>query len=209
MSLSNLLGSIRQWRYPKEFRIPTPTLARQARQDLTNLVNRLTTPTSRAPSADGLGSPKLVVEVATALWRLREKLVQPGTDQPREEMRSAYRYFESAWNTLTEAGLEILGHDGESYHAGMALEVLAFQPTPGIARQIITETTKPSIYYQGHLLQMGVVIVGIPEQSEQLEYQRADQAPADTAPATSGDDGIVQHSSQTTKGGPSDEQGHH
>ena len=48
----------------------------------------------------------------------------------------------------------------------MSLKVLAFQPTPGLTRERIVETIKPTIYFADQTLQMGEVIVATPEDSE-------------------------------------------
>jgi hypothetical protein len=45
----------------------------------------------------------------------------------------------------------------------MSLKVLCFQPTPGLRRERVIETIKPTIYFKGKTIQMGEVIVGKPE----------------------------------------------
>jgi len=45
----------------------------------------------------------------------------------------------------------------------MALRVIAFQPTAGITREIITETIKPTIYRNDTIVQIGEVIVAVSE----------------------------------------------
>jgi hypothetical protein len=90
-------------------------------------------------------------------------MVEPGTDRPLEEMRRAFRHLESLTDVVRGAGLEIQDHTGAPYHAGMALQVLAFQPTPGVQRERVGETVKPTIYHNGTMIQMGEVIVATPE----------------------------------------------
>jgi hypothetical protein len=108
---------------------------------------------------------RFLADVGTGLWRLRQKMVQPGTDRPLEEMRRAFRHLESVWDALTQAGMEIRDHTGEPVPEGgvYALKTVAFQPTPGISREKVIETIKPSIYYKDQMIQMGEVIVGTPE----------------------------------------------
>jgi hypothetical protein len=156
-----LLKSLRQWCYPKEFRIAAPVWP----PDMLTALQRLSNEQSGAmtPASDNEACPDLLANVATKLWRLRQKMLQPGTDQPLEEMRGPYRSFESAWDTLTQAGVEILDHTGTQFNSGLLLRVLAFQPTPGIILETVIETIKPTIYYKQQLLQTGEVIVGIPE----------------------------------------------
>ena len=106
---------------------------------------------------------KLVAELATGIWRLKQRCVEPGTDQPKEELRRVYRDVEALHDALIQAGLEIQSHTNSTYDPSQSLSVLAFQPTPGIDRDRILETIKPSIYYKSQRIQMGEVIVGTPE----------------------------------------------
>ena len=106
---------------------------------------------------------EFLADVATGVWRLKQRFLQPGTDQPREEMRKAYRDLQSLWDTLIQAGIEIQDHNGALYDPGQSLKVLAFQPTQGLDQARIVETIKPTVYLQSHWLQLGEVIVGTPE----------------------------------------------
>jgi hypothetical protein len=109
------------------------------------------------------GMIRMVAEIGTGLWRMRQKLVKPGTDEPIEEMRRVYRHFESVWDSIVQAGAEIQDHTHNLYGSGTTLRVIAFQPTVGVDREIVTETLKPTIYFKGRLIQMGEVIVATPE----------------------------------------------
>ncbi len=105
---------------------------------------------------------RLLCEVGTGLWRLRQKMVKPGTDQPIEELRRPFRFFASVWDALHEAGVTIQDHTGDPFNLQLALKVLTYEPTPNITREKVLETIKPSIYYQQRCLQMGEVIVAVP-----------------------------------------------
>jgi len=111
-------------------------------------------------------SSKTLAEVCNRLWRLKVHMVDPATGQPREPMRHEYRQVESAMRALDEAGVEILGHDGEVLPKGgeVALVVVGWQQMPGLTRVQVIETLKPSVYHNGRLVQAGDVIVGTPEQ---------------------------------------------
>jgi hypothetical protein len=103
-----------------------------------------------------------LADVGTGLWRIRNKMVKPGTNEPLEEMRRVYRHLESTLNILIEAGLEIQDHTDTPYDPGMSLRVLTFQPTERVDRETVIETIKPTIYYKGQSIQLGEVIVGTP-----------------------------------------------
>jgi hypothetical protein len=164
-----LQGTIRQWIYPKELRIAAP------REDFSATLNALSkllqapepSPAvdSRQPSQDG--SPLdsgAVAQIGTHLWRLKNKMVEPGLKRPRGEFSRAYRHLDAAWDVLTEAGVEILDLTGRPFDHGQSLRPLAFQPVPGLQRRMIVETISPSILFLGKVIQAGEVIVGVPEE---------------------------------------------
>jgi hypothetical protein len=167
----HLLAGLRQLRYPKEFRIGAPIWSPDLLLALEKLAQR---PVSdqKAPAPQQMEAPRVsnehirfLAEIGTGLWRLRQKMVKPGTGQPLEEMRRAYRHFEATWDVLRQAGIEIQDHTGASYDPGMALKVITFEPTLGITREKVTETIKPTIYFKTQPIQVGEVIVGTPRTS--------------------------------------------
>jgi hypothetical protein len=111
---------------------------------------------------------KLITEVGTGLWRMRQKMLEPGTDRPREEMKRAYRHLESTWEALVEWGISIRDHTGEVVPEGgiYGLKTVAAQPTAGVKRPRVAETIKPSIYLGDQMIQMGEVILDVPESKE-------------------------------------------
>ncbi len=156
-------AEVRQMLFPREFRIPALPPLLEA-EDLLRTVRELSAAAgaARRESLDP-GSLKLLADVGTGLWRLKQKMLRPGTDQPLEEMRRAYRHLESVWDALSQAGTEIQDHTGSPFDPGMAIRVISYQPTAGLAREKVIETIKPTIYYRGRTVQMGEVIVGRPE----------------------------------------------
>lgn len=107
---------------------------------------------------------QMLADVGTGLWRLRQKMQKPGTNQPLDEMRRAFRHLESVWDALAQAGIEIHDYNDRPFDEGLSLKVIAYQPTAGLARQRIIETIKPSIYASSEMIQLGEVIVGTPEE---------------------------------------------
>jgi hypothetical protein len=106
---------------------------------------------------------RLIADLATGLWRLKKRFLEPGTDRPREELRRAYRDVEALWDTLTQAGVEVIDPTGKPYDPAESLNVLAFQPTPGLNQEKVIETVRPTVYLRSHWLQMAEVIVGTPD----------------------------------------------
>jgi len=153
-------AALRQWTFPREFRIAAPP----PHSDVT-IPTPKTRPGQVVPPPAAAAQPDLrsLAAVATGLWRLQRKMRAPDGDRPTEEMRRAYRHLESTWDALAEAGVKIQDHTGMTYDSGLMLKVAAFQPTAGITREKVSETIKPSVYYQGRSIQTGEVIVATPE----------------------------------------------
>lgn len=168
--LDSLWAAVRQHLYPLEFRIGPPAWP----DELATLLERLAKGDLVGPPAESRSDAveaerqhaRLLADVATGLWRLRQRMVDPETGRPLEEMRRAFRHLESVWDALAGAGVEIQDHTGAPFRSGLALRVIAFQPTEGFDTEKVIETVKPSIYYKGRSVQMGEVIVGTPEASD-------------------------------------------
>ncbi|MCM2256029.1 MAG: hypothetical protein NDJ94_10195 [Vicinamibacteria bacterium] len=161
------LAELRQRRQPAEFRIEAPDWA-PLLQSLSAAVAAAVTASAGSASAAALPAAPpaerfaFLAEAATGLWRLRQKMLEPGSDRPLENMRRPYRHLQSTWDVLAQAGLQVIDHTGAPFDEGLALRVLAFQPTPGLARETVIETVKPTLYFRDAPLQMGEVIVGTP-----------------------------------------------
>jgi hypothetical protein len=172
-----LFSAIRQFRFPREFRIMTAPWPANLDQLLVGLMRSAEVAGEPQVAAPAEHDVRLLADIGTGLWRLRQKLVKPGTTQPLDEMRRPYRHLESVWDALAQAGEEIQDHTDKPFDSGMSLKVLSYQPTPGLGRERVIETIKPTIYFKGKLIQMGEVIVGIPEKiMERQEGGRSNAA---------------------------------
>jgi hypothetical protein len=63
--------------------------------------------------------------------------------------------------------VKIQNHTSEPFDSGQSLEVIAFQPTAGISRDVVVETIRPTVYLKGIRIQMGQVVVATPEQTQE------------------------------------------
>jgi hypothetical protein len=112
------------------------------------------------PDPTGL-TDRAVSEIVTELWRTTRK-IDAGDEAPRAQ-RQANRHLRAAWDHLAEAGIEALGHDGMRFDAGLDLEVLAYQDDADAVEETVLETIRPSVYRDGRCIQIGQVIVAMPE----------------------------------------------
>ncbi len=106
---------------------------------------------------------KAYAAIATNAWRAKTRMVDADTGEPKEEMKRVYRHIEAINESLKQIGIETVDPVGRSYDSGMALRVVSFEPTQGISNEEIKETIKPSVAWQGRLIQIGEVIVGTPQ----------------------------------------------
>lgn len=151
-------GALGQRRFPREFRIAAP-----ADDRLAAIGEQLLAALEAAPTHVSIDARP---DAATAVWRALRKIERRGGELPAAEVRQVRRYLRAARQALVEDGLELHDHDGEAFHPGQSLEVLVFQDEPGLDRQTVLETVRPSVFYHGERIQMGKVIVGRPTPSE-------------------------------------------
>jgi hypothetical protein len=113
---------------------------------------------------------KLLADVTTGLWRLRLKMLPANAKDPSEPNRRWYKQLEAIMDTLTAADIQIRDHTGEAVPRGgiYTLKVLAYEPTAGLSREQVIETIKPTIHLKDRVIQVGEVIIGTPEGTDDI-----------------------------------------
>jgi len=106
-------------------------------------------------------------DMANALWVIDQKTRDPSTAERREEFRPIARHIDRLAECLAEIGIETQSHTNQVFDSGQSLEVIAFQPTAGISKELVVETIRPTVYLKGHRVQIGQVIVATPEKTEE------------------------------------------
>jgi hypothetical protein len=168
MRPADIAAAFRQWRQPREFRIgadPWPDDALRVLADLATARSEAAAgvaATTAEPASGGGIAERSVADIATSIWRLRSR-----TMALPDGMRSVTRHAESAWDALAQAGVEIRDHVNDPFDPGLALTVVAYQPTPGIDRDRVVEAIRPSVYLDDRPIQTAEVIVGTPEQAHE------------------------------------------
>ncbi|PRY59651.1 hypothetical protein [Glycomyces artemisiae] len=151
----NVLASLRQRRFPAEFRIAPPG----------PVPDEVPEPPAVAPvPADPSDlSDRDLCEIVTQLWRTTRKIDDRGgaADVPRNQ-RQANRHLRQAWDRLAEAGIRVKDYDGARFDPGLDLEVIAYQEEPGVVGQTVLETVRPAVVRGGRRIQAPQVIVAIP-----------------------------------------------
>jgi len=105
---------------------------------------------------------KGLAAVATNAWKARSKMIDEQSGEPRDEMKRVFRHIEAMFETFRELGLEVKDHTRQVFDYGMPLKVVTSQPMPGINKERVIETIKPTIYWQDRIIQMGEVVIGTP-----------------------------------------------
>gem|GEM_PF-793529 len=153
---------VRQWWVPAEFRLSEPEFTRDQLDLLEELIQLIAPNISRAESAtrDGrLQMANFLVDLGTGIWRIRRKI--EGLSRMPREIRDAMYSLESMWMSMSEGGVEIVDHMGTIPSAREA-KIIETRNVPGLAREQVIETIKPTILLRGELVQLGEVIMGKP-----------------------------------------------
>ena len=110
---------------------------------------------------------KSVAAVATNAWKLRARLVdgksgEPRDDLKKEDIRKLARHVEAIFESLSQIELEVKDRTGEPFDYGLPEKVITTQPQPGLKKEQIIETLRPSIYWNKQLVQQGEVVIATP-----------------------------------------------
>lgn len=129
--------------------------------------------TPRQSEAAPALNEKMLASIATNAWRAEKRVLDPQTREPRAEMRMLGRDIGAIREGLQQLGMELTDPTGHKYDPGLALKVVASEPTEGLTEDTITETIKPTIRWQGKFIQIGEVIVGTPKGAASAERGKA------------------------------------
>ena len=100
--------------------------------------------------------------IVTNAWKARAKMMHGDTGEPREEMRRIYRHIETMFDAFQQMGLRLKDHTGDEFDYGLPLTVITTEPTPGLAKERVIETIKPTIYWHETIIQLGEVVIATP-----------------------------------------------
>lgn len=176
---AGLRAESRQRRHHRAFRIPPPVADDGLRGQLERLLAGI-----REPVRDAGPRPlddKLLADAGTYLWRAQRRLARDGEPSTARD-RQAGRLLTTCRDALTDAGMVIQDHDGDTFHAGRSIEVLVFETDPARSAEVVVETVRPTIYLHDRRVQMGQVIVaGPPPDGTTPSTQPRDQVNNDHA----------------------------
>jgi hypothetical protein len=117
---------------------------------------------------------KSLIELATNAWRIRTRLTDPASREPREDInkediKKLHRFLEAIFTALNEVGLEVKDRTGEIFDYGLPEQVVSAQPQLGLTKELIIETIRPTIYWNSQIAQQGEVVIGTPPSPTEKE----------------------------------------
>jgi hypothetical protein len=111
---------------------------------------------------DGSELLGMLCDVATNAWKAQVRLKNWNSEETQSEGRRLERNVDAIMTSLEQFGVRVKDHTGEAYDYGQPIKVVAAQSQPGIDREVVTETIRPSVYWRTHTLQRGEVVIATP-----------------------------------------------
>lgn len=107
-----------------------------------------------------------VADLATNMWRVLKRFSSNGDGEVSKAQRMATRNLTAMSDRLNDAGVRVQDHDGIPWDPGLSLKAIAYEPRPNLERETVVETVRPTVYRGGQCIQIGHVIVGVPEKGQ-------------------------------------------
>lgn len=181
--MRSVVQALRQLLQPPEFRISRPAVPDEVLVAMRKIAEQAESAASHSGKDDG-GELSFLADVATGIWRLRQRMLDPATKEPKEPFQREFRHVEAMWDALEAAGVAILDQTGQPFDPGLSLRVAEWVPAQGIQRSRIQETLKPTVYFKDKHIQQGEVIVETPAQNAAGSKQAGSAAESSQLPLT-------------------------
>lgn len=110
---------------------------------------------------------KGLANIATSAWKARCRMIDPATGGACDEMRRVCGDIERIERCLNDLGIIVEDHTNKPFDYGLPWQVVATKPTPGITREIVTETLKPTVWWNEQIIQHAEVEIGTPTGHEE------------------------------------------
>ncbi|MDR0765274.1 MAG: hypothetical protein LBE65_06775 [Synergistaceae bacterium] len=154
---------LRQIWTPKEFRLPEPEFTKEQLDSLEELIQMAAPKISRAVSVAEDERARMVdflVDLGTGIWWIGRKM--DGLSRMPREIRDALYALESMWAAMSRDGVEIVDHIGGTPPSEREAKIAEVREIPGLTREQVVDAMKPTIIFNGEIVQMGEIVVGRP-----------------------------------------------
>lgn len=128
LTIKGLRAALHQQRQPREFRIRSSPWEADALATLESLVEAARERAARPATESSRPGTDLraIADMVTNLWRLRRRM----TTSESGLSRMTQRHLDATWDALESAEIKVQDHIGDPYNPGLAITVMAYQPSP-------------------------------------------------------------------------------
>jgi hypothetical protein len=119
------------------------------------------------------GLAQQLASLATIGWKMQKRVIDAESGDIRDNFdasdgRKLGRDVQSLLSLLSDMGITIRDRTGQSFDYGMPEKVIDAKPQPGISKERVTETLRPTVTWTTHffkeaMIQKGEVIIQTPE----------------------------------------------
>jgi hypothetical protein len=169
---------------PPELGLPRNAIVLGDLQQLVRLISEENTSTAKRKKIGGtVGADKTndillklaqhLAALATTAWKMQRRIVDAETQEPKASLgegdtRKLFRDLQTFLGTLTDMGITIRDRAGEPFDYGMPEKVVDAKSEPGITKERVAETLRPTVtwtteFWQNTMIQKGEVIIHTPE----------------------------------------------
>lgn len=124
------------------------------------------TPKADAPPVEEVAIPmpiaKALVTIANHAWKAASRSSNPDSSESASDLKRVQRSLAGIMDALKDIGIEVRSHTGDTFDYGLPLKVITAQPTPGIEKEVVIETLRPTLFWNNNIVQMGEVIIATP-----------------------------------------------
>lgn len=100
--------------------------------------------------------------IATSAWKARSRMIDTATGEIRNEMKRTSGDIERIERCLNNLGVVVEDHTRKPFDYGLPWHVVATKPIPGLPKEIVTETLKPTVRWNEQIIQHAEVEIGTP-----------------------------------------------
>ena len=108
---------------------------------------------------------RALASIATCVLKAKNRLKNADPAKTSEVLERVNADLDRVWKVFADdLGWEIQDHTGKDYDYGMALKIVTTERKPGLKKERVIDTVKPTIYSRNkERIQMGEVVVGTPD----------------------------------------------
>lgn len=100
-----------------------------------------------------------IVELATEVWRIEQRLTKASENIPEIHQRSLSNSISRLKSYLSKYDVEIYDYTGQKYNDGLNFDILSREQDPALESPIVKETVEPTITCRGKVVKRAKIIL--------------------------------------------------